>query len=189
MVSLPALIAGLPASSAMVCVGPPLLAPATQLLELQSVFWVQPVPAFVPPTQSPAGSSSGFVLQNEVPVVVTQLAPVKPHVVPSSMLCPPSVTVPLQFPPEVLLAMMLLVTVRGATLKMAPPSLAALLPEKVLLVTVAVPPPLKMAPPSLAALLPEKVLLITVRGLLLSMAPPSPSKALLLEKVLLVTVR
>src|SRR5438034_11001156 len=68
MVSLPALIAGLPASSAMVCVGPPLLA-------------------------SPAGSSSGFVLQNEVPVVVAQLAPVKPHVVPSSMLCPPSVMI------------------------------------------------------------------------------------------------
>jgi len=60
-VSLPALIAGLPASSAMVCVGPPLLA-------------------------SPAGSSCGFVLQNEVPVVVAQPAPVKPHVVLSSML-------------------------------------------------------------------------------------------------------
>src|SRR5436309_9770892 len=78
-VASPLLIAGLPASSAMVCVGPPLLAPATQLLELQSVFWVQLAPAFVPPTQSPAGSSSGFVLQNEVPVVVAQLAPVKPH--------------------------------------------------------------------------------------------------------------
>src|SRR5439155_26645260 len=77
----------------MVCVGPPLLAPATQLLELQSVLWVQLAPAFVPPTQSPAGSSSGFVLQNEVPVVVAQLAPVKPHVVPSSMLCPPSVMI------------------------------------------------------------------------------------------------
>jgi hypothetical protein len=60
-VSSPALIAGLPASSAMVCVGPPLLA-------------------------SPAGSSSGGVLQNEVPVVVGQPVPVKPHVVPSSML-------------------------------------------------------------------------------------------------------
>src|SRR2546425_4031339 len=62
MVSSPALIAGLPPLSAMVCVGPPLLA-------------------------SPPGSSSGFVLQNEVPVGGAQL---KPHVVLSSMLCPPS---------------------------------------------------------------------------------------------------
>ena len=69
--SSPALIAGLapvhpvgvPAAvhSATVCVGPPL-------------FW------------SPVGSRTGFVLQNEVPVVMAQLAPVKPHVVPSSML-------------------------------------------------------------------------------------------------------
>ena len=54
-------IAGLPPCSAMVCVGPPLLA-------------------------SPAGSSNGFVLQNEVPLVFVQPVPVKPHVVPSSML-------------------------------------------------------------------------------------------------------
>src|SRR5438874_12824953 len=100
-------MAGLPASSAMVCVGPPLVA-------------------------SPAGSSSGFVLQNEVPVVLAQLAPVKPHVVLSSMLCPPSViAVPAatpQFPPEVLLARMLLasVTALPLSLKMAPPSRAKL---------------------------------------------------------------
>ena len=56
-VSLPALTAGLIASSAMVCVGPPLLA-------------------------SPAGSSSGFVLQSEVPVG----AQLKPQLLPSSML-------------------------------------------------------------------------------------------------------
>jgi len=61
MASSPALIAGLPASSAMVCVGPPLLA-------------------------SPAGSSSGSVLQNDVPVVVAQFVPLKPHVLESSML-------------------------------------------------------------------------------------------------------
>src|SRR5215813_5763362 len=70
-VSSPALIAGLvpvqeagvpdPAHNAMVCVGPPLLT-------------------------SPAGSSSGFVLQNDRPVVFEQPVPVKPHVVPSSML-------------------------------------------------------------------------------------------------------
>src|SRR5215510_12901890 len=98
----------------MVCVGPPLLA-------------------------SPAGSSSGLVLQNEVPVVVAQLAPVKPHVVPVSMLCPPSTVSPKsdpQFPPEVLLARMLLVIVRLPLLKMAPPWSVALLPAKVLLVTV-----------------------------------------------------
>src|SRR3989442_15506636 len=47
-VSSPALIAGLIDSSAMVCVGPPLLA-------------------------SPAGSSSGFVLQKEVPVAAVNV--------------------------------------------------------------------------------------------------------------------
>jgi hypothetical protein len=60
-VTSPALIAGLPASSAMVCVGPPLLV-------------------------SPAGSSNGSLLQNDVPLVVLQPAPAKPHVAPSSML-------------------------------------------------------------------------------------------------------
>ena len=60
-VSSPALIAGLPDSSAMVCVGPPLFA-------------------------SPAGSRSGFVLQNEVPLALAQPAPVKPHVAASSIL-------------------------------------------------------------------------------------------------------
>ena len=83
--SSPALIAGLPAWSAIVCVGPPLLA-------------------------SPA-ASCGFVLQNELPLVVVQLVPVKPHVVPSSILWPPSCGsfAPAQLPP-VLLAKMLFVT-------------------------------------------------------------------------------
>src|SRR5205807_4392353 len=67
-VSSPALIAGLPGSSAMVCVGPPLFA-------------------------SPA-ASCGLLLHNELPLVVAQPVPVKPHVVPSSMLWPPSVTLP-----------------------------------------------------------------------------------------------
>ena len=57
----PALGAPMPVHSAMVCVGPPLVA-------------------------SPAGSSSGFVLQNEVPLALVQPLPVKPQVVPSSML-------------------------------------------------------------------------------------------------------
>src|SRR5439155_743768 len=175
----------------MVCVGPPLLAPATQLLELQSVLWVQLAPAFVPPTQSPVGSSSGFVLQNEVPVVVAQWAPVKPHVVPSSMLCPPSVTLPKstpQFPPEVLLARMLLVTVVAALPLMAPPPKELpLLPENVLLLTVRL-PPLSMAPAKLA-LLPEKVLLLTLIVPTLAMAPLLALGALLPEKVQLLTVR
>src|SRR2546426_4501010 len=122
MVSSPALIAGLPPLSAMVCVGPPLLA-------------------------SPPGSSSGFVLQNEVPVGGAQL---KPHVVLSSMLCPPSVMVPAdrQLPP-VLWARMLL-TIVTAAVRMAPPPPLARLSEKVLLVTVSLPPfapPPAMAPP------------------------------------------
>src|SRR5207253_51339 len=183
--SSPALMAELPASSAMVCVGPPLFA-------------------------NPAGSSSGFVLQNEVPVVLAQLAPVKPHVVPSSMLCPPSVMVTptstLQLPPEGLLATVLLIIVTVATppetiplqtappptglptalLPTAPPPPAApMLPEKVLSVTVSV-PPLMMAtsdPP----LLPEKVQLVTVIVLTLLVMTP-PLTALLPEKVQLVTV-
>src|SRR5262245_61895645 len=181
MVSLPALIAGLPDWSATVCVGPSLLA-------------------------SPAGSSSGFLLQNEVPVGFAQLSPVKPHVVPSSMLLPPEIVTPSgpQLPPEVVLARMLLVTVvvprlELLMLKMAPRRPPrALLPEKVPLITVSVPALLKMAPPPrvapVAALLPEKVLLATVapRRLLVKMAPPPLALALLAllpEKVLLVTVR
>ena len=77
---------------------------------------------------------------------------------------------------------------------MAPPlELEAVLPEKVLLVTlVTVAAPLTMAPPIEPALLPEKVLLVTVRVLPLEMAPPLPSvvtrRAELAEKVLSVTV-
>ena len=86
IVSSPASMAGLPARSAIVCVGPPLFC-------------------------SPAGSTTGFMLQNEVPVAGVQPVPVKPHVVPSSMLWPPSATPLQQLPPEVLLAMIVLVTV------------------------------------------------------------------------------
>src|SRR5207247_2376148 len=108
------------------------------------------------------------------------------------MLLPPSAMVPkldAQLPPAVLLARMLLVTVSGPgsrlELKMAPPSpLRALLPEKGLLVTVAVPFTSRLS----AALLPEKVLLVTfvVPKSSTRMAPPLA--ALLSEKVLLVTV-
>jgi hypothetical protein len=48
---------------------------------------------------------------------------------------------------------------------MPPPKLALLLPERVLLVTVSVPPSLRMPPPS-KAVLPESVLLVTVSVLL-----------------------
>ena len=85
----PASIAGLAAAhpagmpkavhKAIVCVGPPLFL-------------------------SPAGSSCGLVSQSELPVLVAQPVPVKLQVVPSSMLWPPSVTLPAQLPPEVLLA-------------------------------------------------------------------------------------
>ena len=116
-------------------------------------------------------------MQDEVPEVLVQPVPAKPHVVPSSILCPPSVTalVPVptaQLPPEGLLARMLLVTVAVAamdTLKIAPPLLAALLSEKVLFVTVRI-PPFSMAPPS-KLVLPEKVLLATVKLPKLAMAP------------------
>src|SRR5439155_2405954 len=117
------------------------------------------------------------------------------HVVPSSMLCPPSVMITalhappgqsplpfpglhcppsfeppvqmpvMQLPPEVLLARMLLVTVRVPVFEMAPPLPGgALLPEKVQLVTVTV-PSLKIAPPKFPALLSEKVQLVTVASL------------------------
>ena len=108
--SSPALIAGLPAESAMVRVGPPLL-------------------------PRPAGSNEGLVLTRE------PLAVEKPHVEPSSRLWPPSVMTPEQFPPEVLVAMTVLVTI-----------------------AVSVPPVLRMAPPETEALLPEKVLLVTLSG-------------------------
>src|SRR2546425_3924379 len=98
--------------------------------------------------------------------------------------------VPLQLPPEVLLARMLLPTVTDPMPTLMAPPVAALLPEKVLLVTVTL-PALPMAPPSVA-LLPEKVQLVTVSGKppkTFEMAPPSPGApdALLPEKVLVVT--
>src|SRR2546425_1234260 len=101
----------------MVCVGPPLLA-------------------------SPAGSSSGLVLQNEVPVPA--------RVVP----------VPMAALPESLLRKkVVLVTPPLAPLStVVPPPPGEELPEKVQLVTVSGKRlPLEIAPP----LLPEKVLLVT----------------------------
>src|SRR5439155_659147 len=73
-----------------------------------------------------------------------------------------------QFPPEVLLASMLFVTVRVPSLLMAPPRVA-LLPEKVLLVTVRE-PGLGMAPLGKVALLAGMVQVVTVPPL--EMAPP-----------------
>src|SRR5579862_7891671 len=106
--------------------------------------------------------------------------------------------------PPVLLARMLLTSVTAMplpglvtmpVLKMAPPPemapLGALLAEKVLFVTIAVPakksvPALAMAPPPKSALLPEKELLVTLRVWKFWMAPPS-KPALLPEKVQSVT--
>jgi hypothetical protein len=63
-----------------------------------------------------------------------------------------------------------------------------LLPEKVLLLTVSVPPLLKMPPPCTAAL-PAKVQLVMVSaGLAPSLKMPPPKAALLRAKVLLVMV-
>ena len=55
--------------------------------------------------------------------------------------------------PPVLLARMLLTTVNVPKFAMAPPPLLALLPEKVQLVTLAVPVTFKMAPPTPPVLL------------------------------------
>src|ERR1700740_1464566 len=116
-------IANLPASSAMVWVGPPL-------------FW------------SPFGSSARLVSLTLSPIVsplAAMLFP-NPQVPSSEMLEPPLVTggvpVPAQLPPEVLLAKMLLVTVALPALSMAPPLLeGALLPEKVLVLPSSGAPP------------------------------------------------
>ena len=56
-----------------------------------------------------SGPRSGSVLQNELPLPDAQPAPVKPQVVPVSMLCPPSTT-PLPHPPARGLARMVLAT-------------------------------------------------------------------------------
>src|SRR5436309_16129853 len=85
---------------------------------------------------------------------------------------------------------MLLVTVRVLLLlKMAPPWSVALLPAKVLLVTVGRPGAMRMtmAPPALAVL-PVNVLLVTAKSAPLAMAPPN-EMALLPEEVLVVMVR
>src|SRR5207247_1099192 len=141
-VSLPALIAGLIASSAMVCVGPPLLA-------------------------SPAGSSSGCVVPDEGRVLVVAgggpawaMAPPSPlTLLPEKVLLVTIRKFKLEMaPPAVLLLLaekLLLVTVAVPPFKMAPPPKVPWLPEKLLLVTIRVPmAPLTTAQP-LGELLPE----------------------------------
>src|SRR2546422_10067001 len=97
----------------------------------------------------------------------------------------------LQLPPDVLLARMLFVTVTVSVLplKMAPPSVAALLPEKVLLVTVGLPLLLKMAPPSPPLLSPVKGMLATAGVPLASEIAPPPATPPLLVSVLLARAR
>src|ERR1019366_10268773 len=91
----------------------------------------------------------------------------KPHVASSEMLWPPLLMVPLrQFPPVGLLANRLLLIVRLKALSslLMPPPKLALLPEKVLLVTIAVPLlPIPPPAPPFGALLPEEVLVVAVR--------------------------
>src|SRR5262249_25136205 len=108
----PGSIAGLPGSSAVVGVGPP----------------------FFP---GPAGSSRGFVSQNELPLVSEHPAPVKRQVAPSSMLWPPSLGPKplLQFASGVP-ATIVFVNVASPFRKALAPSLPALLPLIVQLTTV-----------------------------------------------------
>ena len=74
---------------------------------------------------------------------------------------------------------------------MAPPiPLAAVLPERVLPVMVAVPPKFSMPPPvscSRFVLLPERVLFVTFRVPPITLAMPPPALALLFSKELFVT--
>src|SRR5436190_1976839 len=100
---------------------------------------------------------------------------------------------PTQFPPDVLLARMLLATVSMLPLRIAPPPRPpALLPEKVLLVTVAVsallmpPPPFEPLP---EAVLPEKGLLVTARRAGEPPSPLAPATPTLLTVLAEVTVR
>src|SRR5262249_38557814 len=135
----PGSIAGLPGSSAIVCVGPP----------------------FFP---GPAGSSRGFVSQNELPLVSEHPEPVKPQVAPSSMLWPPSLggKLTLQFAPG-LPAMIVFVNVASPFGKTLAPSMPALLPLIVQLTTVRSslsgwgPPPSRVGAP-----LPARVLFAMV---------------------------
>src|SRR5215470_3568357 len=138
MLSSPALIAGLPASRAMVWVGPPL-------------SW------------SPNGSSCGLVLLKE------PCAALKPQLVPSSMLWPPSVMLPSQSPVATIVLMTLTIPFNPLLDRLPPASLGARLSLKVVLVMVTCPPVLARAPPrqglvsqaaSLGALFAVKVLLV-----------------------------
>src|SRR5689334_12641288 len=126
-------IAGLPTSSAIVCVGPPLLL-------------------------RPAELSSGLVLL----WLLVALNPQEPS---SEILKPASVIVPEQLPP-VLAARIVFLSETEPLLKIPPPALVALFPEKVLLMMFSVAAVLSVAmfaiaPPS-EPLLPEKVLLIMI---------------------------
>ncbi len=97
-------------------------------------------------------------------MICAEVATVAPPQVPSSArlwLFAVSVALLLQFPPNVLLAMMVFLSVVVPMSLTIPPPLPALLPEKVLLVTFTVPPfSLEMPPPTapVELLLPEKVL-------------------------------
>src|SRR3990172_3616211 len=117
--------------------------------------------------------SSGSVL------LIEPLFDPKPQLVPLSMLLPPLVTAPRQLPLPVLLATMELISVTDPTLRIAPP-LDELLPEKVLLVMVSEPVLHWISPPPcpLASVwFPEKVELLTVAVPPFERPPPSLAAA------------
>jgi hypothetical protein len=109
------------------------------------------------------------------------------------MLKPASVIVPEQLPPMLVAKIVFLMELGSSDRSsIAPPFRVALLPAKVVLVTVSI-ASLSMPPPLNVALLPEKVLFTTVSDPLFSMPPPLPpptftAMALLPERVLLVRV-
>ena len=100
----------------------------------------------------------------------------------------PAERIPPPFPP-VLPAIVLLtiVSVRARPLSIAPPSPAAVLPDKVLLMTVAI-PSLATAPPSPVLVLPLSVITVSVKVPLFSMPPPRAPLPPLMVKLFIATV-
>jgi hypothetical protein len=154
-------IAGLPRSSAIVCVGPPLLLrPAG--LSCGLVLLRLPVVALNP------HELSSEILKPASVIVPEQLPPalLAARIVFLKEPAEPKLTAPPEpAPPEEPLpekVELVTVSVKSVLLSMAPPEPAEELPEKVLLVTVKL-EKFSTAPPEEPALLPEKVELVTVK--------------------------
>ncbi len=133
----PAPMATLLPPSAIVCVGPPLLASACRAI-CPLVAWVA-LPQVLSSARLWLSAVSVPKLKQSLPDVLL------------AMMVLWSVAVPLLARPPPLLALLpekvLLLTVSVALVKRAPPKDDALLAEKVLLLMVVVPPPLAIAPP------------------------------------------